>query len=360
MARVANLHEDDETQLNQEPGQDYGGAQSVAQSAGTATAAAPAPRQGRFRDINRLLYANQGQGQAVAQQAIGAAEGKVNVAKSQLAGATGAYQAQAQAAVPQQQVVRAQSAPPLVQGAGPGSGEEYVAPGRNVPGGALQRGSRATTQVNIAEPPTPDYAALEQQAAATYGGPRSFNETKGVDQAALQGAFTDAQRAASSLTQPAGVSALLGRTGGAGAFDNLLAQHEAGGALRAAGGRLGGIRSMLDAAVKDTSASDRARGATEGVAASARGALADRDRRIQDTMNRQTQSDNAAEAQRQADEADFETFVTKGLPSTFVMGPQGLPQAGAPTGFASDEDRRTYFDNNKDVIREWMRTRGMI
>lgn len=321
MARVANLHEDDETQLSQAPeaaAPMAGSAQVPVGGTGGATAAAPAPRQGRFQDINRLLYANQGQGQAVAQQAIGAAQGKADTAQSQLNTAKGAYQAQAQQPAVTQQAVVAQPQPPVVQGAGG------------------LRGSRATTQVNVA----PDYGTLEQQAAATYTGPRNFNETKGVDQAALQGAFTDAQRAASSLTQPAGVSALLGRTGGAGAFDNLLAQHEAGGALHAAGGRLGGIRSMLDAAIRDTAPADAARAATEKAATSAQAALAARDRGAQETMNRQTEATNAQAAD---DEAYRQWMSTGGGGNAYMP-------TTANVNFEDDASTREYFENNKAEI----------
>lgn len=281
MARVAKLHEDEETQVP--PVADAGTADSAPapQAAPTASSAsapaAPPPAaqlnpHSRFQDIGRLLYANQGQGRALANQAIRAVGGAATSAQNQLQGAQTAYQNQAQAAVPQ----AVATAPAATQvGANP-----------------LVRGARPTTVVNS----TPDYAALERNAAATYQGPRSLGETQGVDQAGLQRAFTEADRAASTLSQPTGVSALLGRsgTGGIGAFDDLLAQHEGGAALHTAGRRFGGLRDQLAAALRDTAPGDAARAATESAAASAQGALADRERGIQERMDRETRAANDA------------------------------------------------------------------
>lgn len=340
MARVATLHEDDETQVAGDPAGAGGGAVTqgipgVPQvGAGGGGAAPPPQRPGKFQDISRLLYANQGQGKQNAQAAIGVADQRAGLAQRQLQNAQGAYRTQAAGAT-QPQVVQAQV--PTVQRPG------------------LLPGQRTTTQINAAPP---DYAALQRQASATYGGPRNLNEATGVDQGRLSGAFTEASRAANLLGAPAGVSTLLGRTGGVGAFDDLLAQREGGAELRAAKQRLGGIRDQLAAAVKDTSVSDRARSATEASAAQAQGLLDERD--AAEAARLAAENADAQFNATQEDEDLYEQFAQNFAALSPVLARDRGPNdraAPIPTGFQDDEAVRAYFDENKDRIRELLGSR---
>ena len=332
MARVAPLNEDQETQFGKAEDAAGGAVPSTvpeASAAGGGAAQAPqAQRPGKFQDISRLLNANKGQGERLAQRAVGAVTDKANAAQNQLQSAQGAYRTQAQASVPQaQQQVR----PQVVQG------------------GSLFNPRQTTTQ-NVAGP---DYAAMQRQAEAVYGGPARLAETQGVDTAALSRSFTDAERAANTLTAPAGVSALLGRTGGGGLLTDLLASREGGSTLRAAKERFGGLREMLSSALGDTSAADHARTATEAAAAEARGGLAQRDADAQAFMDRQTAERAAAESQRQQDESLYEQFMTQWPMAEFAG--RSFDGTEMPSRLWSAEKKRAWFEANKERIRKALR-----
>ncbi len=332
MARVARQHEDEDTQLSATdaagqaaptdagtPAMPQATPSFAGPTAPTSGPAAGTARQSKFQDISRLLYANQGQGAALANQAVQSVADRAKAAEGQLASAQGAYQAQAQAAVPQRVVTP--SAPPQVGG------------------GPLGAGRRTTTQVNVASDP---YADATRLAGATYGGPSSLGEAKGVDQAGLQAAFTDASRAANALGSPTGVSTILGRSGGGGRFDDLLAGAEGGGILNAGKQRFGSIRDQLTKALGDTGAADAARAQTDALRTGAQGALHQRDLELQNNMDADTRATNAAEAERQMQSDYVNTMAQQ---SAFDRGHLFSPPSYEEWTKMSPELRAYYMEN---------------
>lgn len=346
MARFLNTDSEDETQFGQaqaktqDPTPGYG----APLDAGGGGSAAQPQRQSQFQNISRLLYANQGQGQQLAQNAVNTVGAKAGAAQAQLNNATRAYQTQAQGVVPQS-VIR----PVTVQGPPTSSGTGGLT--------GAGRSGRTTTQVNTQPPPDEptDWDQVQRIADSVYTGPKSLLQAQGVDQAGLSGAFTDAARAAGALKSQSGIAALLGHGGGVGALDSILAGREGRDALQAGISRFGNIRDMLNNAVKDTSISDAAAAETAKRAAEAQGAIKDRDAAIQAAETKKTNDANAAEAGRQADEALWEQFISGGpfAPGTAMsarLAQSGLGNQGI-TGFSSEDDMRRYFENNKDAIR---------
>jgi hypothetical protein len=313
--------------------------------------AAPAPKSssgpsGRFVDIQRMLYANKGQGQRMAQGAIDTASQLATSAQQQLRGAQQAYQTQAQAGTPKAfsaytppPVQSAAAAPraaapamsswtgaaPVAQQAGGWGGFASKAPAATSANQTLP-GQRATTTQNTVAP-TPEQA----QAAvdARYTGPHSLQDTQGVDPAALSASFQNAYQAGQALgTSP---SALLHQSGGIGALNDLLTHNEAGGDLRAAKAKFSGIRDQLTSALGDTSAATA--GANSAAATQAAG-KAEIARQAQETADETQRQTDDANAQFSADQERDNAYQSAGRNVASLNGflrTLGLP--GSVNGF---------------------------
>jgi hypothetical protein len=282
MANIDPQHQDEETQL--------GG--DVPAAGGAPGAMPPAEKASqRFVNIQRLLTANQGQGSKLVGQAIGNADQLANSAKSQLDQATGAYASQAQGAVPKaftpSQVLTPPGSP-TAPAAPPAAGVRMTpisapAAAPQTPGFRLSAPaspfagpkSPASVAPATSQPYSPlaNQTMAQQAAQATYAGPQSLADTRGVNMDAVTRAFQNASAAGNALGTPGGVAALLGRTGGIGAFDQLLAQHEGTADLNAARGRFSGLQDLLTSAATNTAPADAAKAATAGVAQGAQGYL---------------------------------------------------------------------------------------
>lgn len=232
---------------------------------GTVGSGPKAPKQGRFADIQRLLFANEGQGARAADQAIGRVESAANRATGALNQAQSAYRQQAQSQVPNYTAPALDARGfPQVNVNTPISVQTPYTPGpRGTPGTFTMPTTWGPTPTAPVRPPPPDYGnnihTMQGVADAQYRGPNSLNETSGVDMSRIQRLFADAGSAANALGSAPGLSTLLGRSGGAGAFDSMLAQREGRPKLQEARKRFAGLRGMLDSAIKDTSVSDTAR-----------------------------------------------------------------------------------------------------
>lgn len=286
---------------------------------GTAAPAAPkAPP--RFNDISRLLYANQGQGKKIANNAIQSVTQKATDAQSQLQGAQAAYGAQA--------------------GAGAASFNPSPAPAPVVGGsGGLTAAGRQTTQLNTG----PSLQEAQDIAQATYNGPASLATTTGVDAGKLQQSFASAEDAANSLPDLPGTSLL----------DSVLAQHEAGGDLRGTAKRFSGLQDQLNSALTDTSPADAARAATTKAAHGAQSYLDNAANVTAAHTAEQQTADNAATAAQANDQALFEQVLSTPAPLLNVRFQQGGAHfnGNMPNGFSSQQDWQNWFNNNKDEVR---------
>lgn len=272
MARV-QLPEDDQQDPNAQPVDPNGGA----------TVGAPAPQRSRFNDISRLLYANQGQGQRVAQNAIQGTQHLADAATSQLGAAQNAYSSAAQAGSAGAYTPTAPA--PISRGAS-----------------GLVAGARPTTAVNLDS--GSQLANATAALGATYKGPNSLEETPGVDASRLAQSFDQARQSANTLAiNPSH------RTGGAGKFDDFLAQHEAGGDLKAAQKRFGGLRSQLTAAQGNTSAADAGRARVAAGNTAAQGVVDTNNAAVARETQQAADATNAADAAAQDDEGAYQNFL---------------------------------------------------
>jgi hypothetical protein len=309
MAKYSIPNQDDETQ-----------AQAVQPSGPVdPSAATPAPAQkarpSRFLDIQRLLNANAGQGQRIAQSAIGAANTYAGQAQQQLNSAKDAYGQQVAAGTP-----KAFTPPstPLTQGTQIGSTASPARTGSpwagltpaSAAGTSTLPVGRATTTLNVPVNDARTTAAANQAAQATYTGPHSLADTKGVDVSSIQGAYQRADDAYKALGQSP--ATLLGRTGGVGLLDDALAQHEAGGQLKAASQRFPGLRAQLDQAIGNTAPADSAAMTAEGTANAAKSYLGQQAADENQASVNQQEADNAAFQSQQDDESAYQHFLADG------------------------------------------------
>lgn len=363
MATVAKDHTDDETQLG-DPGQTSQEAQvaplgQTAQAApDTGAGASPhaAPQstpQGRFMDIQRLLNANKGQGAGLAQRAVSTADRYAGLAQQQLGQAQTAYQQQVKAGTPTafNYTSPTPAAPPP-----PPSIPALTGWGMPASSG-LARAPAASP--NYSGLPT-DPAAAQNAATATYTGPHSLADTRGVDLAALNQSAQQAQQAGQALGSESGVSTLLGTGGGMGALDAALAFGEGGSALRSAAPRFGSILDQLRTAQGDTSAADAAQASATKTAAAGNQALADQAAQATQTQLDQQRAADDAVRQQQEDESLGQWFASYfGNASSPMMGPaSSMGFTSAPPALGTDAYRQ-WVSANRDVIKRLQARAGV-
>lgn len=302
MARVSRPDEEG-TDPTVDPNAELGGA-ALPDAGGGGGGGAPsaAPARSRFMDISRLLNANQGRGQEIANKAIAGAGALAGQAQQQLGAAQGAFQQQVAAGTPAQYGV----APPAVpQGGGLGGGG---------------RGAVAGVNGNTA----PNIAAAQTAAQSSYTGPTALGNSS-VNLTPVTAAYDKAGQAYQALPQSAS-----GKSGGAGVLDDALAQHEAGGQLRQVAGRFQGLRDQLSRATTNTIASDAAKAATAKSAAAGQAAV---------------DYNNAGVAAKTQHDQD----VSNNAPTAQSMGePDGVN--GGPD-YAPD-GTRLYYANGKNVSQQ--------
>lgn len=315
-------------------------------------AAAPkAPKAGGFVDIRRLMNANQGQGQQLAQRATTRVENAANRAQGALQQAQGAYQQKVQAATPQgfSAAAPVYTPPPMPQVARGAVATTAGAPGMP----RVASGPVATTAPSPrpAAPVLPDTsisaadrAAAEAAATAGYSGPNTVQDT-GQQWADAQRAFVDAKDAFGALGREGGVSALVG----GGALEDLLA----GGAGRAASRRFEGLRKQFEGAAKDTSVADAARKQAEQSRAGAQRYLTDADKAQAALDLRRTDEMNNAESSRLADEDLWERFSRDFYPAWQSGAFSDDPGLVGIRGVNPNDEAsvRRWFDANKDRVR---------
>lgn len=299
------------------------------------TAAAPAVHRDKFQNLSRLLYANQGQGKAVANEAIHGADTLAHDAGSQLAKAQSTYSDAVKAATPAafdpyasfQQTDEDRANADRLYGADTWKTLVNSSP-------QVQAGAQAATQ-------------------QTYTGPNSIEDTVGVDPAKLASSFDNANQAYNAIAQSPSR-----RTGGVGAFDNFLAGQEAGGDLRAARQRFQGLRDQLAGASTDTSKADAARAQVAAQAQGAQDFINNTNAVNQNALDAQQAQNNASEARVADDKNAYQQFLNNG--SSFVS-PMGFGVPG-PDGHVilrtNGQSMQDYFNQNKDAIKKALAARS--
>lgn len=305
MARVSRPDEENKETADPTQGQPeaLGGAEAAqAAGGGGGGGTAAAPQRARFTDISRLLNANQGQGQRVANNAISGAEQLAQSAQSQLGAAQGQYQQQVATATP-----KGYTAAPNVAAAAPKAQVVLPTPYSPAPPqNGLARAAAAPTPVNtFSSPITMD--AARAAAGSSYTGPTALGNSS-VNLAPVAGAYNNAEQAYQALAQSPSHG-----TGGAGVLDDALALHESGGQLKAAAGRFQGLRDQFNQATTDTTASDAAKASTTKSAAAGQADVDAYDTKQAADAKAATDDQNKKFQQEQKEDSDYQSFLRGGL-----------------------------------------------
>jgi hypothetical protein len=343
-------------------------------ASGAAPAKAATGPSGRFMDIQRMLYANKGQGQKLAQGAIDTASSLAARAQGQLNSANQAYQTQVKAGTPK--AFSGYTPPPVQSAAGaprpatpamnPWTGATQVEPTGGSWGGFTAKGpaatpanqtlpgARPTTTLNTIAP-----TAEQAQAAADarYTGPHSLTDTQGVDPAALSASFQNAYQAGQALGSP---SILAHQSGGIGAFNDLLARSEAGGELNSARQRFSGIRDQLSKALTNTAPADAAAAQAAATQAAGTKELARQAQETADETQRQTDEANAAFTGQQDRDNTYQTALSRGALTDPMLRQQlGITSFNAFNSTVNGMPLKDWWDANWERIQPILKQRGI-